>query len=182
VKRSVVLSIAVVIAITFPHLWPVAGTAGDDKGKATDEAAIRKVIDDGVKAFNQHDVKALAKTFHSDADFTNVIGWTAHGRDEIEAFHKPLLADKQPQGAAWFGKAALKNDGEPVIRFLRPDVATADGRWIMTGALLPDGKELPERKGLAMYMLTKEKGVWGIAAFHNLEIDPAIPKNAPKAP
>ena len=86
---------------------------------------IRKMVDDGIKAFNDHDVKALAKTFHPDADFANVIGMTAHGRDQIEAFHKPLLADKQQPGMAWFGKAALKSDGNPAIRFLRPDVATA---------------------------------------------------------
>ena len=84
---------------------------------------------------------------------------TVHRRKEIEGFHRPFSSTKQQPGIPWFGKAVLKKDGEPIIRFLRPDVATADHRWIMTGAILPDGTEVLERKGLAIPLMTKENGV-----------------------
>jgi uncharacterized protein (TIGR02246 family) len=174
------LKLSGAIAMACPLLWFVADAQSQEKGNAQDEAGIRKVVDNLITAFNSHDVKALVSSFHTDAEFTNVIGMTAHGRMEIEAFHKPLFAANRPQGIPWFGNAVLKKDGEPVIRFLRPDVASADHRWIMTGVVLPDGKEAPERKGLAIPVLTKENGNWAIASFHNLEIDPAIPMDTPK--
>src|SRR5947208_1833416 len=78
VKRSASLSITITIAtavaavIACPLLWCIAGAQGEN-AKAKDEEAIRRMVDDGIKAFNDRDVKALARTFHPDADFTNVI-------------------------------------------------------------------------------------------------------------
>jgi len=173
-------TLRIIAAAACVLLGSVAAAQNQEKGKAQDEASVRKVVDNLITAFNSHDVKALVQSFHGDADFTNVIGMTAHGRHEIEAFHKPLFAANRPQGMPWFGNAALKMDGEPIIRFLRADVATADHRWIMTGVVLPDGKVGPERRGLAIPVMTKENGTWAIVSFHNLEIDASIPTNTPK--
>ena len=76
---------SVAIAMACPVLWFVADAQSQEKGNAQDEAGIRKVVDNLITAFNSHDVKALVSSFHTDAEFTNVIGMTAHGRMEIEA-------------------------------------------------------------------------------------------------
>src|SRR5262245_26231053 len=66
--------------------------------RAEDETAIHKLLESGLKAYNNHDSKAWSMIFHPDADFTNVIGWTLHGRDQIENYFERLFAkDRHPK-------------------------------------------------------------------------------------
>ena len=62
------------------------------------------------------------------------------------------------------------------IRFLRPDVANVDVTWTQTGAVL-NGKDMGPRRGLLMWVVTKERGVWAISVMHNMD----LPLEPPKA-
>lgn len=128
----------------------------------SDDSAVRAVLNAYEQAWNGHDAHAFASLFSEDADFTNVRGQAAHGRAAIERAHVPLFA-KLFQGShqTMTGSA---------IRFLRPDVATAEVRWEMTGAIDREGKPRPLTRGLRALVLTKEKGLWHIAVFHNMEL------------
>ncbi len=115
-----------------------------------------------VDSWNVHDAERFAAAFHDDADFTNVFGMSAKGRKEIEAFHAPIFQ-------TMFRNSRLAAT-ETRVRELRPDVATVDIRWEMTGARDPHGDEWPLRRGLISLVITHEAGAWRIAAMHNMDL------------
>jgi uncharacterized protein (TIGR02246 family) len=148
----------------FPLLFmgqPLVGQTGE-----TDERAVRAVIDRFVDAWNHHDAKAFAKVFAEDADFTNWRGTGASGRTKIEAFHAPVFA-------TIFSKSHLEYT-DIKTRFVRPDVATVDVHWKMSGAIDAQGNPRPEREGLLSFVMAKSAGQWQIVVMHNLDIS-ALP-------
>lgn len=152
-------------------LCAAQGPAGADY--SADEAAIKAVMTDRFLAgWNAHDAHLFASAFSEDADFTNVRGMSASGRATIEKLHAEIFERlfKQSHQTAEVKK----------IRFLKSDVAVADVRWEMTGALDADGKQRPYRTGLLALVFTKSGGQWLITVMHNAEFTPWVP--APSAP
>ena len=131
-----------------------------------DEEGVRRALADFLEAWNRHDAKAFSMVFAEDADFTNVSGLSAHGRAEVEKFHAPRFATTF--------KDTHQKMTETKIRFIKPDVAAVDARWEMTGAKSADGRDIPLRKGLLNFVMTKEGGKWFITVMHNLGL-PASP-------
>ena len=127
-----------------------------------DEKGIKQVLTAFVEAWNHHDAKAFSLVFAEDADFTNVRGMSAHGRAEVEKFHAPRFATKF--------KDSNQKIAEIRIRFITPDVAAVDARWEMTGANGPDGQDIPLRKGLLNFIMTRSSGQWLIMIMHNMDL------------
>ena len=127
-----------------------------------DEKGIKQVLTAFVEAWNHHDAKAFSLVFAEDADFTNVRGMSAHGRAEVEKFHAPRFATKF--------KDSNQKITEIKIRFITPDVAAVDARWEMTGAKGPDGQDIPLRKGLLNFIMTRPSGQWLIMVMHNTDL------------
>lgn len=153
--------------LLFPILltFAVSRTAnGEAKStdSSKDEARITKVLDDFVEAWNKHDAKAFSTVFAEDADFTNVRGMSAHGRPEVEKFHAARFA------------TTFKDTNQKItktkIRFIKPDVAAVDAWWEMTGAKSQEGQDIPLRKGLLNFVMTKEGGKWFITIMHNMDL------------
>jgi uncharacterized protein (TIGR02246 family) len=150
--------------LLFPLLFmgrPFVGQTGE-----TDERAIRAVMDRFVDAWNHHDAKAFATVFAEDADFTNWRGTGAIGRSKVEAFHAPVFA-------TIFSKSHLEYT-DIKTRFVRPDVATVDVHWKMSGAIDAQGNPRPEREGLLSFVMANSAGQWEIVVMHNLDIS-ALP-------
>jgi len=131
-----------------------------------DKVAVRAVVDGLMNAWNGHDVKAFAALFTPDADFTNWRGAGASGRDKIEEFHARPFAT--------VFKDSHQRYSDCKIRFIRPDVATVDVHWEMTGMVDAQGNPRPPRNGLLSLVMVKESGKWEIAVMHNLDIS-ALP-------
>ncbi len=133
-----------------------------------DRAAIAQTLGNFVSAWNTHDAHAFAATFTEDADFTNVAGTHANGRANVEAFHAPIFA------------TIFKDSNQTAtirsIRFLRPDLASVDADWQMTGAKTPDGVARPPRKGLLDFVMARQTdGSWLIEVMHNNELSNSAP-------
>jgi len=159
-----------VFADTFPVMVTISPlTRGADASVADNsEKAVRALIAAFGNALADLDARAFSMVFHHGADFTNVWGVTAHGRQAIEEFHRPLL-EGDGEGAIPSFKHAEFIIVETRIRFLRPDVASVDATWSQTGAV-QHGQELGRRKGLLMLIATKELDGWGIAGMHNMDL------------
>ncbi|MDQ3686282.1 MAG: SgcJ/EcaC family oxidoreductase [Acidobacteriota bacterium] len=144
----------------------VAGQTADSKvtrnGSNRDEEAIRKVLADFIASWNKHDARAFSMVFAEDADFTNVREMSAHGRAEVEKSHAPLFATRF--------KDTHQKITDTKIRFIKPDVAAVDARWEMTGAKNPEGQDIPLRKGLLNFVMTKENDKWFITVMHNMDL------------
>src|ERR1700694_11358 len=127
-----------------------------------DEQGIKQVLTEFVEAWNRHDAKAFSMLFAEDADFTNVRGMSAHGRTEVEKLHAPRFATNF--------KDSNQKIPETKIRFITPDVAAVDARWEMPGAKGQDGQEIPLRKGLLNFIMTRSSGQWLIMIMHNMDL------------
>ena len=126
------------------------------------EKAVRQLVEAFVDAWNVHDASAFARVFADDADFTNVFGMHARGRETIAQFHRPIFETifKDSRLAA----------AETTVRFIRPDVAAVDVRWEMTGARDPMGNEWPLRRGLINLTIVREADTWSIVVMHNMDL------------
>lgn len=145
-------------SLSFGQTEIKASKLADD---SKDTVAIKKVLTDFTEAWNKHDAKAFGMIFAEDADFTNIRGMSATGREEIEKFHAPMFATRFKDSNQKITKSK--------IRFIKPDVAAVDAWWEMTGARDMDGQERPLRKGLLNFVMTRDGGKWLIAVMHNLE-------------
>lgn len=130
--------------------------------RAKDEERIRKLLADFIHAWNMHDAKAFSLVFAEDADFTNVRGISAHGRTDVEKFHAPRFATTF--------KDTHQRITETRVRFIKPDVAAVDARWEMTGAKSTEGQNIPLRKGLLNFVMTKDGDKWFITVMHNMNL------------
>lgn len=139
----------------------------DDHAK--DRVAIEQTLERFLDAWNKHDAHAFAMTFTEDADFTNVTGVHAQGRANVETFHARVFAT--------LFKDSHQTAQIRSIRFLTPDLASVDVDWQMTGAILPNGTPMPNRKGLLNWLMAKQPGgSWLIEIMHNTDLT-----NAPGA-
>jgi uncharacterized protein (TIGR02246 family) len=141
---------------------PAMSAEPEATGPAGDESSIRNVLKGFAEAWNRHDVEAFSMAFAEDADFTNVLGMSAHGRTGIAKFHAPIFA-------TIFTDSSLTID-EVNIRFIKPDVAAVDERWKMTGASDRKGEEIPLRQGLLNLVMTKHDDRWLISVMHNMDL------------
>jgi uncharacterized protein (TIGR02246 family) len=153
---------------------PVATAAPPSNNLAdsqeADSAAIKKLFTDFNDAFNKHDAHAAAMLFTADADFINVQAATTHGRAEIEQHLAPLFAARL--------KTAHRDVSLRDIRFLRPDTATVDSDFRMSGLMDPNGGPVLPANGLYDWIVMKQNGRWLIAVWHesNLPAPPPPPR------
>jgi uncharacterized protein (TIGR02246 family) len=134
----------------------------NDTVRAKDEERIKKVLTDFTDAWNKHDAKAFSNVFSADADFTSVVGKGTTGRNEIEKFLAPGFTTK------W--KDSYQKITQSKIRFIKPDVAAVDAWWEMTGIKGPEGQDMPPRKGLLNFIMTKNSDTWLITVMHNMDL------------
>jgi uncharacterized protein (TIGR02246 family) len=134
---------------------------GTENTKVSDQI-VQKMLTAFVDAWNAHDASSFSMVFAEDADFTNVRGMSAHGRDAIRNFH-------QQPFASWFKESHLKIT-ENKIRYLKPDLAAVDTWWEMTGAKAPDGTLVPLRKGLASLLVSAKGDQCLIMVMHNMDL------------
>lgn len=134
-------------------LAPIAATPADD-------AAVRRLVDVFAEGWNAASGGTLAQAFATDADFTNVMGLHAKGRDLIARGHDEILATV-------FRHTRLTTTIDRV-RFLRSDVAVVDATLTLAHA---DGRPFemgPGGYSKAELVATKEQDTWSIAVFRNM--------------
>ena len=122
------------------------------------ETAILGLIETFVASWNAVDARKLASTFAADADFTAISGRHMRGRGLVERGHGEILA------TIYRGTKLAANIES--VRFLRPDVAVLDVKFILRkedGSLVFG---IPHTS--AGVIATEDSGVWAIAVFRNM--------------
>jgi uncharacterized protein (TIGR02246 family) len=135
---------------------------------AHDDAQLSALIEAFVEGWNAGSGERLARPFSTDADFTNVMGLRAHGREVIARGHDEILA------TVFRGTRIAATVDQ--IRYLRPDVAVIDATLSIRGA---DGQPLammPGGTSSAGVVATRDSGSWAISVFRNM-----IPFSRPAA-
>jgi uncharacterized protein (TIGR02246 family) len=123
-----------------------------------DSAAIKQCVAAWEDAWNRHDAHATATRYVEDGDFSSTTGIPSHGWKELEEHYNAIFTT--------FLKDAHRTDVVKSIRFLTPEIASVDIDWQMTGAKTRDGQDVPIRKGLLTWIVTKHSGQWMITIYH----------------
>jgi len=136
---------------------------------AADEAAIRRLIDDLVTAWNHGDAEAFSARYRDDGTFTNVFGALHVGREEFLRRHAEVFRG--------FLKGTTIAMDVRKLRFVRPEVAVLDVDMAYSSFhTLPAGVQaMPD--GLVhsslLMVLVQDSGEWWVAAYHNIWQSPA---------
>ena len=126
----------------------------------------RAVVDGFVRAWNAHDMKALAALFTEDADFVNVAGMWWKGRAMIQTMHERTHA------ARFKGTTLVETN--TTVRTLGPDVAVLHFKWELSGELDQDGKRAITRHGIMQIVAVKQADGWRILAAQNTNAKPPV--------
>ena len=138
---------------------PCAAPAQNQSNAAeADSAAIKQSVAAWEDAWNSHDAHATAMRYVEDGDFSSTTGIPSHGWKDLEDHYSAIFTT--------FLKDAHRTDTVKSIRFLTPEIASVDIDWQMTGAKTRDGKDVPIRKGLLTWIVTKHNGQWMITIYH----------------
>lgn len=134
-------------------------------GTDVDAAAIIDFVAEIVDAQQAGSVARVRTLFRDDAVWTTAHGRRLHGRTEIDGFLARTVRSGRRTGGAHYRVER--------ILFLRPDVAAVSVRVRPLGS---DGAPLAQSPDSApLYVLSKDAGVWRIAAAQSTAVfdDPA---------
>lgn len=125
--------------------------------QGADEAAIRRLVDLFTEGWNAKKGETCARPFAVDADFINIMGLKARGRDLIARGHDEILS-------TIFREMRISSTMES-LRFIRPDVAIVDVTFTLQGQAQGP---LPFTRSSAGVVVTREGDSWSIVNFRNM--------------
>lgn len=136
---------------------------------AADERDVRDLGRQVQEAWNKSDAKMMAALWLTDGDYISSTGRTARGRDEVEK----AFADQ------WSGvyKGTKIAHTLTNVRFLRRDVAVADGAFEVSGMRDASGKVMGTRSGLSTIVAARKGTRWYVAALRGMV--PSVPAGSP---
>ena len=123
------------------------------------EAEVRALVVEMTARWNRKDAGAFSELFADDADFTDVIGQTAHGKKGIATQHEFPFTRNMRQ-------ATLASESLSV-RSLGPEVAVALLKWTTTNNLGLDGGPVSDRRGTMQIVCRREASRWAIVSVLN---------------
>jgi ketosteroid isomerase-like protein len=169
-KLSTVLAVVAVLASLFANRLLAA---------PNDAEEVHNVVAGFATTWNRHDLDAFGKLFAPDADFVNVAGVLWTGRQSIQAQHayshgvipenSPGFGEEDRRYYGIFKNSTLEFD-QIDVRLLRKGVAIAHVNW----KLLGDDRTQNPRRGVFIFVLTRQTVGWLIAAAQNTEINRAV--------
>jgi uncharacterized protein (TIGR02246 family) len=140
---------------------------------------VRNAVAGFATSWNRHDMDAFGKLFAPDAEFVNVAGVVWTGRQSIQAQHayshgvipadSPEVTEADRPYYGIFKNSTTKFD-QVDVRFLRNDVAIAHVHW----ELLGDARTQNPRRGVFLFVLSRQSGAWLIAVAQNTEINRTV--------
>jgi len=107
-------------------------------------------------AWNTGDTTGFTAPFADDADFVNVLGMHARGREAIAAGHAEIFRTIYAGSTVRYRL--------DTARLLRPDVGLAHVHATLT---VPTGPMAGAHDALYSMVLLRDGGEWRIASFHN---------------
>jgi uncharacterized protein (TIGR02246 family) len=145
---------------------------------ASDEAAIRSIVQDEIAAWNQGDAVAYSRHFAVDGTFTNIRGEFFTGYDAFLKQHAVIFAGR-------FKQTRLQQDIVS-LKFVRPDVAVVEVLTSVAGVV--GGQLAPGTAGDAtgrlrtrlLQVVVKQGAEWKIVAYHNVDVKPGVPLPEPR--
>jgi uncharacterized protein (TIGR02246 family) len=161
------LGLGLVLTPAITLAQETAGSTAPVPALASDEAPIRAIIAEQVRAWNASDATAFSASFAEDGSFTNIRGTVFYGHRAFKDRHAEIFSG--------FFKGSKLAMSPTRIRFVRPDVAIVD---VATELSDLRGRTPPGVKARAdgrirtrlQEVFVKDKGKWQIASYHNVDV------------
>ena len=128
-----------------------------------DTNGVLKLISSFQVALFKGDARAFADLFAPDADFTNVVDRTIHGRENIYEHHIEVFKNRP--------STRTNNLLSYTVRFINPDVVASEIRWDNRHTPGPDGLTPPDRDGVWVSTLTRKNGKWYFKVVRNVMLN-----------
>ncbi len=123
---------------------------------------IQELLNSFVHTWNKKDLNAFMDNFMDNAEFTDVVGQTAIGKEAIREQHK--FAFNVVMKNATFEISNL------LIRELIPELIMVSANWLNKNSQTPDGKILPDRNGVIQFVIMKNESLdWKFKLVHNAD-------------
>lgn len=124
-----------------------------------EQRAVQVILSTHVESWEAADGVRFASVFAADADFINIRGMHAKGRERIAAWHDQIFT------GIYTGTRITLDPMD--VRKLSADIA-----HVIVGSTLhvPDGPSSGETETIANIVLARTVDDWEIAAFHNTRI------------
>jgi uncharacterized protein (TIGR02246 family) len=135
--------------------------------QSNDSAGVIKLIEAFRVSLGNGDAKTFSDLFAEDADFTNVVDSSIHGRQNIYKHHLIVFGNRPATRTIHVLSYTM--------RFLKPDIAAAEIRWDNIHTMGGDGTTLPNRDGVWTSVMTKEKDQWYFKIVRNLFLHDGSP-------
>ena len=137
---------------------------GAQPGSRSDREQISAIIDSWERAWNSHDMRALANLFHEDGIWILWTGEVWKGRSKIEeghaAVHKTVFRN------------SIQRERLEELTFVGPDAAVVRFYSTLTGDERSPDKVVRSRK---MLIVTKLQGTWKVGWGQNTRLADATP-------
>ena len=145
---------------------------------ASDETAIRSIVQDEIVAWDQGDAVAYSRHFAADGTFTNIVGQFFTGHEAFLKQHEMIFEGR-------FKQTRLQQDIVS-LKFVRPDVAVVEVLTSVTGmvaaTLAPGtgGDPKGRLRTRLLQVVVKQGEEWKVVAYHNVDVKPGIPLPEPR--
>lgn len=126
-----------------------------------DNLKIEHILNRFEEYWNHKDVSKMVSLFTEDAEFTDIMGQIALGREKIEKMHE-IVFEKVMK------KAVLSNH-ILYIREVASDTVMVTCQWKTVGHTNPQGENMPDRKGMMQIILSSVNGDWLISLVQNFD-------------
>ena len=126
-----------------------------------DEDAIEAIAAGMELAWNAANANRYAAYYDEDADFTNIYGFHAHGREAIAEGHDIIF-----NGV--YAGSTLQCRVEHAL-YLPPDIALVHLRSHLS---IPSGIPAPHLNAAPSMVMRRVNGSWSVAAFQNTLVQP----------
>lgn len=121
--------------------------------------AVESLIEAFIKSWNDKNLEEFGELFTSDAEFTDVVGQTAIGKEAIIKQHE------FPFGSVL--KFATFEMKDVFLRELSPEFVIVSALWKVEGSITPNQKPLPNRSGVIQMIIKRENNSYQIKLVHN---------------
>jgi len=162
--RAALLLFVAALAVS----WQCPAADSDSAAHATDDAAVKKVVEGFSNGWNSHDASAMCASLADDVRWVSWRGEVTDSRKGVQDDHAKLFADLY--------KNTHRTDEIKSIRYLGPDLVSVDDFWTMTGARTRDGADWPYRAGYANFLMAKRDGRWIVIVSHTADFNAKSPE------
>ena len=137
-------------------------------GQSEDQNVIRQITENWISGWQTCNSALAVEGFAEDVDWVNAFGVKKRGREEVQAFLDWVFS---------LPNATERKNSEKItsIRFIRSDVALVNSDFQVEKQRYVTGEEMPDRKGHAIRVMTKEEGLWQIVSMMIMDEKPSRP-------